>query len=643
MEKKVKYKLQDLIDIAQFQELQDRLNKIYSFPAAIIDLEGNVLTATAWQDVCTKFHRANKQCERDCKKSDLYILDHLSEANPAVSYECPRGLIDNATPIIIDGIHYGNYFTGQFFLKKPNLEVFRQQAKEFGFDESAYIEAVKKVPVWSKKQLNDYLFFIKGLIEVISESGLKRLRENEARSRESAIENKYQNLSKDLPLFVSTFLPDGTITYVDKLLADLVHQKPEELIGKVFFDFLLPDDRELVKNHINQLSLQNPVETHDQKFIAQNGEVRWHLWINRAFFNDNGDPVLYQAVGQDITERKILEQQKDQRNLELSIVFEAGKLLSQTLDLQEIYKTFYSQIKRIMKCENLYISEYDSDTKMNKALFAVNEGTFLDVSEFPQIPLEPEGKGIQSSVIRSGIALNISDYPAALKNTNTSYYISEEGKPVPEEVIEKDTPYTKSALVIPILINNQVQGVVQIQSSEYNAYTESDLRLAELLVSQIAVAANNAKLYQQSLQDIEERNQAIASLKTTEERYRKLFENSPVGYQSLDKDGNFLEVNQAWLDILGYQRENVISHWFGDFLVPEMVAAFKERFPKFKETGEVHNQFKMLHKDGHIVEVSFDGKIGYDEYGKFKQTHCILNDITLRNQFMKDLQESENR
>lgn len=639
----MKYKLQDLIDLQQFQELQDRLNEIYSFPAAIIDLDGNVLTATAWQDVCTKFHRVNQQCEIDCKKSDLYILEHLSEANPAVSYECPRGLIDNATPIIIDGIHYGNYFTGQFFLKKPNLEVFRQQAKEFGFDESAYIEAVKKVPVWSKKQLNDYLFFIKGLIEVISESGLKRLRENEARSRESAIENKYQNLSKDLPLFVSTFLPDGTITYVDKMLADLVHQKPEELIGKVFFDFLLPDDRELVKNNINQLSLQNPVETHDQKFIAQNGEVRWHLWINRAFFDDNGDPVLYQAVGQDITERKILEQQKDQQNLELSIVFEAGKKLSQSLDLLEIYKTFYLQIKRIMKCENLYISEFNHETEMNKALFAVNEGTFLDVSEFPQIPLEPEGRGIQSPVIRSGIAQNISDYPAALKNTNTNYYISEEGKPVPEVVIEEDTPYTKSALVIPIMLNNHVQGVVQIQSSEYNAYTESDLRLAELLVSQIAVASNNAKLYQKSQQDIAERNQAIDDLKITEERYRKLFENSPVGYQSLDIDGKFIEVNQTWLDILGYQRENVIGHWFGDFLVPEMVAAFRERFPKFKEAGEVHNQFKMLHKDGHIVEVSFDGKIGYDQKGKFKQTHCILNDITLRNQIMKDLQESENR
>jgi two-component system, cell cycle sensor histidine kinase and response regulator CckA len=177
------YRLQDLIDIPQFQNLQNKLNKIYAFPSAIIDNDGNILTATAWQDVCTKFHRKHPQCEKDCIISDQYILSHLGEANPAVSYRCPRGLVDNATPIIIDGVHYGNFFTGQFFLEPPDMDFFRAQAKKYGFDEKAYLDAVVKVPVWTKEQLDSYLFFIKGLIAVISESGLKRLREIEARKK----------------------------------------------------------------------------------------------------------------------------------------------------------------------------------------------------------------------------------------------------------------------------------------------------------------------------------------------------------------------------------------------------------------------------------------------------------------------------
>ena len=177
----MKYKLQEIIDIEHFQNLQDRLNEIYSFPSSIIDNDGNILTATAWQDICTKFHRKHKECEKHCIQSDKYILSHLHEANPAVSYRCPHGLVDNAMPIIIDGVHYGNFFTGQFFLETPDLDFFRTQAQKYGFDEKAYIEAVKKVPIWSQEQLNSYLNFIKGLIEVISESALKNLKEVENR------------------------------------------------------------------------------------------------------------------------------------------------------------------------------------------------------------------------------------------------------------------------------------------------------------------------------------------------------------------------------------------------------------------------------------------------------------------------------
>jgi ligand-binding sensor protein len=178
-----KYKLQDLIDIKHFQNLQDRLNEIYSFPSAIIDNEGKVLTATAWQDVCTQFYRKNDRAQQECIKSDSYINEHLHEANPAVSYKCPHGMVDNATPIIIDGVHYGNFFTGQFFLEQPDMNFYKEQARIYGFDEAAFLSAVKKVPVWSAGQLKNYLFFIKGLIAVISESALKNLKEIETRKQ----------------------------------------------------------------------------------------------------------------------------------------------------------------------------------------------------------------------------------------------------------------------------------------------------------------------------------------------------------------------------------------------------------------------------------------------------------------------------
>ncbi|MBI4964283.1 MAG: PAS domain S-box protein [Desulfomonile tiedjei] len=134
------------------------------------------------------------------------------------------------------------------------------------------------------------------------------------------------------------------------------------------------------------------------------------------------------------------------------------------------------------------------------------------------------------------------------------------------------------------------------------------------------------------------------ALRESEEQFRLLYENAPLGYQSLDENGHFLGVNQAWLDTLGYKREEVIGRWFGDFLAPGYQDHFKINFPKFKAAGEIHwVEFEMLRKDGSQIPVAFDGQIGRDEQGRFRQTHCILHDISEIKRSQDALKESEQR
>lgn len=97
------FALRDLLDLPRVQALLRSLNRTCPFPSAIVDNESNILAASGWQDVCTRFHRAHPVTERDCQESDRCILSCLDKAKPSVTYRCPRGLIDSATPIIIDG------------------------------------------------------------------------------------------------------------------------------------------------------------------------------------------------------------------------------------------------------------------------------------------------------------------------------------------------------------------------------------------------------------------------------------------------------------------------------------------------------------------------------------------------------------
>jgi len=131
----------------------------------------------------------------------------------------------------------------------------------------------------------------------------------------------------------------------------------------------------------------------------------------------------------------------------------------------------------------------------------------------------------------------------------------------------------------------------------------------------------------------DELSQVEVVLRESEERFRSFYERTPLGYQSLDKTGHFIEVNQAWLDMLGYTREEVIGRPFGDFLHPEWQEHCKENFSRFLAIGEILGvELDMVRKDGAVITVFFNGKIIRDNKGNFKQTHCVLLDITSRKQ-----------
>ena len=131
-------------------------------------------------------------------------------------------------------------------------------------------------------------------------------------------------------------------------------------------------------------------------------------------------------------------------------------------------------------------------------------------------------------------------------------------------------------------------------------------------------------------------------------RYRKLtvtplqtaYDLCPISFQSLDKNGYIFDVNKHWLEILGYEREDVIHTWFGNYLAPTSQETFKVNFPKFCEAGEVRNvEFEMIQKNGSTIFVSYNGRVEFDEYGSFVKTHCYFMNVTDRVKKEKELEE----
>lgn len=176
-----------------------------------------------------------------------------------------------------------------------------------------------------------------------------------------------------------------------------------------------------------------------------------------------------------------------------------------------------------------------------------------------------------------------------------------------------------SVALIPLYSGGQTIGLLQLNDPRPNFFTLKDIKFLEEISTTIGIAIT--------------RRRANISLQESEQHFRLLYENSPVSYQSLDFDGNFVDLNDSWLSLLGYQRDEVIGHWFGEFLVSEQQELFRLRFPRFIELGKVTEvEFDFICQDGHILNASIDGRIAHDTNGEFKQTHCVIHDITGRKQ-----------
>ncbi len=120
-------------------------------------------------------------------------------------------------------------------------------------------------------------------------------------------EEPYRRLVEDMPFFIATFRPDGTLTYTNDALATLVALPRSALVGRNFYAFLSVDDQAMVRSRLASLTPERPVETHEQRYRTPGKPDTFHQWTNRALFDTNGTVVGFQAIGEDISERKQIE------------------------------------------------------------------------------------------------------------------------------------------------------------------------------------------------------------------------------------------------------------------------------------------------------------------------------------------------
>ncbi len=132
------------------------------------------------------------------------------------------------------------------------------------------------------------------------------------------------------------------------------------------------------------------------------------------------------------------------------------------------------------------------------------------------------------------------------------------------------------------------------------------------------------------LRDIETRLRMEADLIAGGERYKALYNRSPVMMHSLDRHGVVVGVNDFWLQTLGYRRDDVIGRAATDFMVPESRdAALRDVTPKLLATGEVRNvPCRFMACDGGAVDVLLDASAERNTRGEVVGSRVVMANVT---------------
>jgi len=280
---------------------------------------------------------------------------------------------------------------------------------------------------------------------------------------------------------LSTFISDQDIVCCvsmpanDKSIAAFTIDKKSPLIINEFS----PDDQ--LKNIIDQklkISTRNLMAVpiiREEKFL---GVIEVFNKKNNEDFN-NKDLEIMTALGDQIAlavaNAKLIDKARRKSN-EAQSLYEVGKLMSGTLNLEELLELIVDQVSHVVNVDVATIFVVEPADGSIKDI--VSKGVPENQRQHLKIKM---GQGIVGHVAKTGQSVLLND-------------VSED-----KQYISMRTQ-TKSEIAVPLISRDKVVGVFNVESDNLDAYTQTDLGLLETFGSQAAVSIERAILYQQSIE-----------------------------------------------------------------------------------------------------------------------------------------------
>jgi PAS domain S-box-containing protein len=307
--------LADILDTAQIQALMDDLYRVTGIKMSIIDLKGRVLADVGWQDICAKFHRYHPETLKKCIESDTDLTLGVPQGEFR-TYRCKNNMWHLVTPIIVGGRHMGNLFLGQFFFagEKIDYDLFRSQARKYGFPEEEYMAALEAVPRHSEELVNlgkAVFLRLTDMFSKLSYANIKLAHSLAERDRLTATLRQANLVVENSPVVLFRWKggDEWPVELVSGNIVQFGYTPDDFLSGSITYSAIIhPDDLERVTREVHDFCNEGADQFRlEYRIMTKGGDVHWvneHTNVER---DAAGGVKNFEGIVIDVTERKEAE------------------------------------------------------------------------------------------------------------------------------------------------------------------------------------------------------------------------------------------------------------------------------------------------------------------------------------------------
>ncbi len=292
----------------------------------------------------------------------------------------------------------------------------------------------------------------------------------------SMIEGHYLRILEDQTDLICRYEPGGMLSHVNRAYCRFFGKSEEELIGNSFI--IDEDERAAVDKYLaGRPDLYDSSLTMEYETISAHGEVRWFQWTMRPIPNEGNQVAEYLAIGRDITERRLAEAELNDYLERMAMLRRVDRELTRRLDIQHVLNMALDLCLRISGASAGFVGLSEDTGNLKLALYI---GGYDSEGPFPYL------QGIVGRVIEDYQAERVLDILEA-PHDNTSVIA-----------------HTKSQMAFPLVSQGELVGVICLETPYPQLFTSEIFDFLILITGRVAVALDNARLYDVSQRQLEE-------------------------------------------------------------------------------------------------------------------------------------------